>query len=98
MRRKAIIIRTSEDGKRCIAVDSDNYDVILSFLSADARHKSKFTDIVNLLLAGLRNTHLYDKEEPDARSKGVRAMKFFMDRKMLVSIAKSLQRKTKPLL
>jgi hypothetical protein len=77
MRRKAIIIRTSEDGKRCIAIDSDNYDVILSFLSTDARHKNKFADIVNVLLAGLRNTHLYDKEEPDARSKGVRAMKFF---------------------
>lgn len=26
---------------------------------------------------GLRNTELYDKEEPDAKSKGVRAMKFF---------------------
>jgi len=77
MTRKAIIIRTSEDGKRCIAIDSDNYEVILAFLTTDARHKSKFADIVNVLLAGLRSTHLYDKEEPDARSKGVRAMKFF---------------------
>lgn len=77
MRKKAIIIRKSEDGKRCIAVDSDNYDDILAFLKSDARHKSKFADIVNVLLAGHRNTQLYDKEEPDARSKGVRAMKFF---------------------
>lgn len=77
MRKKAIIIRKSEDGKRCIAVDSDNYDDILAFLTTDARHKSKFADIVNVLLAGHRNTQLYDKEEPHARSKGVRAMKFF---------------------
>jgi hypothetical protein len=26
---------------------------------------------------GLRNTELYDKEEPDEQSRGVRAMKFF---------------------
>ena len=77
MRKKAIIIKKSEDGNRCIAVDSDNYDDILTFLKSDARHKSKFADIVNVLLAGHRNTQLYDKEEPDTRSKGVRAMKFF---------------------
>lgn len=77
MKRKAIIVRTSEDLKRCIAIDFDNYNDILAFLQADARHKSKFNDITNLLLAGLRNTQLYDKEEPDVKSKGVRAMKFF---------------------
>lgn len=77
MAKKAIIIRTSSDQKRCIAIDSDNYNEILAFLKTDARHKSKFADIANILLAGHRNTQLYDKEEPDARSKGVRAMKFF---------------------
>ncbi len=77
MLRKAIVIRTSEDGKRCIAIDFDNYVDIYAFLEADARHRSKFNDVTNLLLAGLRNTQLYDKEEPDIKSKGVRAMKFF---------------------
>ncbi len=77
MIKKAIIIRTSSDLKRCIAIDSDNYDEILAFLNTDSRHRNKFADIVNVLLAGHRNTQLYDKEEPDARSKGVRAMKFF---------------------
>jgi hypothetical protein len=77
MVKKAIIIRTSPDLKRCIAIDSDNYEEILTFLNSDARHRNKFKDITNVLLAGLRNTQLYDKEEPDAKSKGVRAMKFF---------------------
>lgn len=30
-----------------------------------------------MLLAGLRMPQLYDKEDPDIKSKGVRAMKFF---------------------
>ncbi|MGB4400100.1 MAG: hypothetical protein WBJ10_12085 [Daejeonella sp.] len=77
MRRKAIIIQTSDDGKRCIAVDEDNQDEILAFLNGDLRHRNKFKDITNVLLAGLRNSQLYDKEEPDAKSKGVRAMKLF---------------------
>lgn len=77
MVRKAIVIRRSEDGKRCIAVDESNYDLILAFLLADNRHRNKFRDISNIILNGLRNTELYDKEEPDAKSKGVRAMKFF---------------------
>lgn len=77
MERKAIIIKTSADGKRCIAVDAENYDVILSFINKNPRHSNKFADITNILLAGLRMPQLYDKEEPDAKSKGVRAMKFF---------------------
>lgn len=76
MVRKAIIIRKSADGKRCIAIDKDNYEVILAFLNTDQRHKNKFADIVNYLLAGLKVPELYDKEEPDSKSKGVRAMKF----------------------
>lgn len=77
MDRKAIIISRSEDGKRYIAVDESNYKMILAFLHTDNRHKNKFRDISNVILNGLRNTELYDKEEPDAKCKGVRAMKFF---------------------
>lgn len=77
MVRRAVVIKKSADGKRCIAIDEDNYDDILSFLNTNSRHKNKFADIVNVLLAGIRNTQLYDKEEPDSKSKGVRAMKFF---------------------
>ena len=77
MNRKAIIIKESHDGKRCIAVDTENSTEILAYLEQDKRHLKKFEDICNIVLNGLRNTALYDKEEPDDKSKGVRAMKFF---------------------
>ncbi len=77
MKRKAIIIKESGDGRRCIAVDSKNADAIEGYLKQDRRHWNKFVDICNLIFAGLSNPSLYDKEEPDRKSKGVRAMKFF---------------------
>lgn len=77
MKRKAVIIRESEDGSRCIAVDVNNYNKIMAYFTKDRRHLSKFEDLCNLILNGLRNPQLYDKEEPDKQSKGVRAMKFF---------------------
>lgn len=77
MIRKATIIRKSEDGTRAIAIDDDAFEQILNYIQQDRRHSDKFIDIVNLILSGLRNTNLYDKEEPDSQSKGVRAMKFF---------------------
>lgn len=77
MERKAIIIRTSNNGKRCIAVDKENAKELLSFFKQDKRYKKKFDYICNLILGNHTNTELYDKEEIDTKSKGVRAMKFF---------------------
>lgn len=77
MKRKAKIIRTSQDGKRQIAVDMENFSGIIGYISQDARHKSKFNDICRLILNGLRNTELYDKENINERCKHVTAMKFF---------------------
>lgn len=77
MERTAIILRTSPDGKRCIAVDEEVMDEVLAYIGQDQRHKNKFIDIVNVLLAGLKNRDLYDKENIDASCKDVTAMKFF---------------------
>ena len=77
MKRKAVIIKKSKDGKRCIAVDSVNADIILAYLKQDKRHLNKFIDICNLIFEGLHNPSIYDKEEFDEKSHGVRAMKFF---------------------
>ena len=77
MKRKAVIIKESNDGKRCIAVDRINAKAILAYLKRDKRHTKKFLDICNLIFAGLHNPFLYDKEEFDDKSHGVRAMKFF---------------------
>lgn len=70
MYRKATVIKCSPDGKRCIAVDEQNYEAIIAFLTTDQRHKKKFKFITDTILAGLRNPELYDKEEPDSKSKG----------------------------
>lgn len=77
MKKKATIIKISSNGKRCIAVDSENASEILAYLKQDRRHLNKFEDICNIILNGLHNPFLYDKEEIDHASKGVRAMKFF---------------------
>lgn len=75
--RKAIIIKRSEDGQRCIAVDAENADKLLRFFMQDERYKKKFNHICDIILGNHVNYELYDKEEPDNKSKGVRAMKFF---------------------
>lgn len=77
MSRKAIIIQQSKDGKRCIAVDQEHAEELLEFFNQDERYKKKFLHICALLLGNHLNRELYDKEEPDNESKGVRAMKFF---------------------
>lgn len=77
MKRSATILRTSPDGKRCIAVDNEVFDEVLVYIGQDKRHKNKFIDIINVILAGFRNTDLYDKEDIDAGSKDITAMKFF---------------------
>ena len=77
MKRKAIIIKESSDGRRSIAVDEDNAEELLKFFRQDKRYKKKFKHICELILGNHVNRELYDKEEPDGKSKGVRAMKFF---------------------
>ncbi len=73
----AIIIKESSDGRRSIAVDEENAEELLKFFRQDKRYKKKFNHICDLILGNHVNRDLYDKEEPDDKSKGVRAMKFF---------------------
>lgn len=77
MERKAVVIAESNDGKRCIAVDKENANDLLHFFYQDNRYKKKFNFICDLILGNHQNRELYDKEELDGLSKGVRAMKFF---------------------
>lgn len=77
MKRKAVIIKRSNDGSRCIAIDQDHAEDLLAFFNQDKRYKKKFLHICELILGNHMNRELYDKEEPDDKSKGVRAMKFF---------------------
>lgn len=77
MKRNAIIIKESSDGRRAIAVDEENAEELLAFFRQDKRYQKKFNHICELILGNHVNRELYDKEEPDDKSKGVRAMKFF---------------------
>jgi hypothetical protein len=79
LKREAIFIRCSPDGKRHIYVDSDNAQSILSYIEADTRHRKKFRFIADIILGGHKNHEAYDKEEPNdkCKGKGVYGMKFF---------------------
>lgn len=77
LKRVAVKIRSSNNGKRRIYVDQDNWKEIIKYISKDERHQKKFKFITDIILNGLRNTEIYDKEEVNERCKGVTAMKFF---------------------
>ncbi len=77
MKRKALKVRSSEDGKTIFCIDQANMDTLLGYFERSDKHKKKFQYIVNIILNRLRNTDVYDKEEISAKCKGVTAMKFF---------------------
>ena len=77
MKRNAIEIRKSGNGKRAIYVDEENAKEIFQYIQQDERHRKKFRFITDIILGGHRNTEVYDKEEIDDKTKGVTAMKFF---------------------
>jgi hypothetical protein len=77
VKRKAKIIRYSEDKSIAICVDTETWGVILEYINRDPKHKKKFNYIVDIILKRLRNTDVYDKEEINKKCKGVTAMKFF---------------------
>ena len=75
MKRTAKIIKSAPDGKRFIAVDTENADDILQFLRDNNLNK-KFELICTTILSGIRNTELYDKEDINDKCKNVTEMKF----------------------
>ena len=77
MKRKAFVLKYSETRERAICIDSENAEEILNYLQQDERHRKKFRFITEIILNGLRNTNLYDKENIDKSAKKITAMKFF---------------------
>lgn len=75
MERTATIIRKSVDGKRGVAVDDELEADLELFFAKNPNVRKKFAYIVDVLLMGERMPDVYDKEEIDKYSKGVRAMK-----------------------
>jgi len=77
VKRKAFVLEKSENGNKAICIDSENAKQLLAFLNKDERHSKKFRYITELILRGIRNTELYDKENVNKKAKHVTAMKFF---------------------
>jgi len=77
VKRKAFILQKSENGNKAICIDSVNAKKLLAFLNKDERHSKKFRYISELILRGIRNTELYDKENVNKKANHVTAMKFF---------------------
>ncbi len=75
MKREAIIVKSSDDGKRQIAIDEKNASEIIDFISQNNLAK-KFDLICGLVLDGIRNTELYGKEDINTKCKKVTAIKF----------------------
>lgn len=75
MERTAKIIRSAPDGKRHIAVDKENAAEITEFLRSNNLSK-KFDLICSVILSGIKNPDLYDKEDINSKCKNVTAMKF----------------------
>lgn len=77
IKRACQLLRFSDDGKRAIYIDSENKAEILEYLTRSDKHKKKFAYIASLILKGIRNTEVFDKENINERCKDVTAMKFF---------------------
>lgn len=77
MKRKALYLCESEDKKRRIYFDADNAEEIKNYLTQDKRHRKKWEFIKGIILNGLRNPEVFDKENINNHCKDVYAMKFF---------------------
>jgi hypothetical protein len=75
--RLAYKIRSSKDLKRHVCIDVKNENEIMQFLKEDEARLRKFNQVIEIILQGLRNSELYDKEEIDKKTKNVTAMKMF---------------------
>lgn len=58
-------------------MDVGNAATLLAYIRRDKRHEKKFRHIVELIVRGLRNTELYNKEDINERCRHVTAMKLF---------------------
>jgi hypothetical protein len=76
-KRKAILLYTSENGRKAVYVDEKNSSEILAWINASPQNKRKFQFIIELLLNGRITKELYDKENIEKGCENVTAMKPF---------------------
>lgn len=77
MKRKALHLLTSKNGKIAIYIDADNANQIIAYISQSDKHKKKWSFISQIILENHRNPDVFDKEDINENCKDVYAMKFF---------------------
>lgn len=75
-KRKAVLLRSSKDGKKALYIDEENAPSIIQFLNSKSSFRNKFSLIQELILNENRPPRdLYDKENIDKQCANVTAIK-----------------------
>jgi hypothetical protein len=77
MKRKSIFFIGSADGETEIHLDYIHAEAIKKYIFQDERHRKKFMFIAEIILSGLKNPQVYDKENINKYANDITAMKFF---------------------
>jgi hypothetical protein len=76
MKRKAVLIKKSLNGRKAIYIDEENKKAIYAFLEGKKSRKQKFLQIIEMILEANRPTRdLYDKENFEKGCEHITAMK-----------------------
>ncbi|MCU0402358.1 MAG: hypothetical protein MUE75_15365 [Algoriphagus sp.] len=81
MKRKAELIRVSNDGKKALYLDEENSGEIMAFLKSDSANLKKFNTAVEMILNHQTPRDLYDKEDFEKGCEKVTAIKLFKGKK-----------------
>jgi hypothetical protein len=81
LRRKAQLIRISDDGKKAFYLDEENSVEIMSFLRSESANLKKFNTSLKLILNHRAPRDLYDKENFEKGCEHVTAIKLFKGKK-----------------
>jgi hypothetical protein len=81
VRRKAQLIRISDDGKKAFYLDEENSVEIMSFLRSESANLKKFNTSLELILNHRAPRDLYDKENFEKGCEHVTAIKLFKGKK-----------------
>ncbi len=81
MKRKAELIKVSNDGKKALYLDEENSGEIMAFLKSDSANLKKFNTAVEMILNHQAPRDLYDKENFEKGCEKVTAIKLFKGKK-----------------
>jgi hypothetical protein len=81
VKRKAELIKVSNDGKKALYLDEENSGEIMAFLKSDPANLKKFSTAVEMILNHQAPRDLYDKEDFEKGCEKVTAINLFKGKK-----------------